>query len=127
MFVNSHYYIVTNTIFLWYDQRGPCIAMLSFNLTAVINICKYILIKLVNHRYVQPVKDGGEEEGDAEEQEKDEEEVEIPVTPEPKEWISQQSDVEIREAVVENSRPLVCSMQYVVCGMYYVYSIHVGI
>ena len=41
--------------------------------------------------------------------EEEEEEVEIPVTPEPKEWISQQSDVEINEAVVTNSRPLVCN------------------
>lgn len=60
--------------------------------------------------YTQPPKDDEEEGEEAEEKEAEDEEVEIPVTPEPKEWISQQSDVEIKEAIVENSRPLVSGM-----------------
>lgn len=61
---------------------------------------------------MQSAKAEGEEGEDAEGEEKEEEQeqVEIPVTPEPKEWVSQQSDVEIKEAVVENSRPLVCNI-----------------
>ena len=59
---------------------------------------------------MQSPKEGEEgEDGEGKETEQEEEEVEIPVTPEPKEWISQQSDVEINEAVVTNSRPLVCN------------------
>lgn len=58
---------------------------------------------------MQPAKEDEGEGEDAEGKEGEEEEVEIPVTPEPKEWISQQSDLEINEAVVENSRPLVCN------------------
>lgn len=65
------------------------------------------LTEEAKERILHPPKDDGEEEGEGTEgKEAEEEQVEIPVTPEPKEWISQQSDVEIKDAVVENSRPL---------------------
>ena len=63
---------------------------------------------------MQPAKAEGEEEEDAGGEEKEEDQVEIPVTPEPKEWVSQKSDVEIKEAVVKNSRPLVCNINLLI-------------
>ena len=45
--------------------------------------------------------EGGEGEGEAEE------EYEIPKTPQPKEWVCLGSDIEIMEAQVRHTRPLV--------------------